>query len=172
MTAEEIKDLVNFSIKMGAIDQHMAETVVHDAIIEFKDRPELIKSRVYYQTKEHRRTYFRRQQRHYTEPIEEVHQLMQDSTEYRNHLEKIIDDSYVATEIERDQRQLISSLISNADELTTAIVRTWLSTDKPTLTSVGRVLNINHNAVNRRLKKLAENFNEDKYGSIFDYFTA
>lgn len=172
MTKEQLNNLVNFSIKMGAIDRHMAETVVHDAMIEFKDRPELIKSRVYFQTKEHRRTHFRRQQRHYSEPIEEIHQLMQDSDAYKDQLEKIIDESYVATEIEQDQRQLITSLISNADELTTAIVRTWLSTDKPTLTSVGRVLNINHNTVRRRLRRLAKNFDADLHGNVFDYFSA
>lgn len=172
MLVNELKDLVSYSINLGALDKHMAETVVHDALLKFRDNPKFIKTSVYYLTKEKRREQLKIQARQHNYPVEEAHHYIQNQEDHRRFLDNITDKTYVISERERSQRQLISDLISDTDELTTAIVRTWLSSENPTLSSVGRALNINHNTVNRRLKKLAENFNGDKYGSIFDYFTA
>lgn len=158
---KEIKNLVSYSLNLGALDEHMAATVVHDAILKYQGNLKLIRTSVYFLTKEYRREQFKIYNRQHDNP-----------DDHQQYLENLVDHSYVDAEKERDQRQLISSLISNADELTTAIVRTWLTSDKPTLTSVGRDLGINHNTVRRKLRRLAENFSEEIHGNLFEYLSA
>jgi RNA polymerase sigma factor (sigma-70 family) len=71
-----------------------------------------------------------------------------------------------------DQRQLIDSLLSDADESTTAIVETFLSHPKPTATAIARELGVHHSKVTRALSRLAAKFDPKQYGSHRDYLVA
>lgn len=73
---------------------------------------------------------------------------------------------------EADQLQLIDSLLSGADETTTAIVETFLNHSKPTPTAIGKVLDIHHSTVIRKLEKLASKFDSKQFGSHTDYLVA
>lgn len=169
----DIEKLIQYAINNGVNDRHSAESIVHDAILKFQEEaPELIKSRIFYDTKEYRRNMFKQRARQYDDPIEEIHSRIVDREDHEDHTNDIGINPYVELENRLNQRQLINDLLSNSDELTTAIVRTWLSTDKPTLSSVGRILGINHNTVSRKLKRLASNFNVDNHGNLLDYFSA
>jgi DNA-directed RNA polymerase specialized sigma24 family protein len=73
---------------------------------------------------------------------------------------------------EADQRQLIDSLLSGADETTTAIVETFLQHPKPTPTAIGKQLDIHHSTVIRKLERLAGKFDSKQFGSHTDYLVA
>jgi hypothetical protein len=73
---------------------------------------------------------------------------------------------------EADQRQLIDSLLSGADETTTAIVETFLQHSKPTPTAIGKQLDIHHSTVIRKLEKLASKFDSKQFGNHTDYLVA
>jgi hypothetical protein len=73
---------------------------------------------------------------------------------------------------EADQRQLIDSLLSGADETTTAIVETFLQHSKPTPTAIGKQLDIHHSTVIRKLERLAGKFDSKQFGSHTDYLVA
>ncbi|MBX6360519.1 MAG: sigma-70 family RNA polymerase sigma factor [Acidobacterium ailaaui] len=68
-----------------------------------------------------------------------------------------------------DKRQLINILIKDSDSLTTAIVNEYLNDSKANPRKIGRKLGVHHVTVTRRLKKLAKNFDQTKYGNIESY---
>jgi hypothetical protein len=71
-----------------------------------------------------------------------------------------------------DQRQLIDSLLSDADETTTAIVATFLQHPKPTPTAIGKALGLHHSVVIRKLERLAGKFDARQHGEHRDYLVA
>ncbi|MFC7799203.1 hypothetical protein ACFTRE_14570 [Bacillus subtilis] len=71
-----------------------------------------------------------------------------------------------------DQRQLISSLLEKSDESTKAIVETFLVSERPTPTAIGKMLGIHHMTVIRKLEKLAGNFDSKQFGDYRDYLVA
>jgi DNA-directed RNA polymerase specialized sigma24 family protein len=82
-----------------------------------------------------------------------------------------VEEEIIAKE-KADNRQVISSILSDADERTTAIVQTFLASPKPTPTSVGNEMNLHHSVVIRSIKRLAANFDTNKYGDYRDYLLA
>jgi DNA-directed RNA polymerase specialized sigma24 family protein len=71
-----------------------------------------------------------------------------------------------------DQRQLIDSFLSDADELTTAIVKAFLEHPKPTPTAIGKQLGIHHSTIIRKLERLAGKFDSKKHGDYRDFLVA
>lgn len=71
-----------------------------------------------------------------------------------------------------DQRQLISSLLEKSDGSTKAIVETFLVSERPTPTAIGKALGIHHMTVIRKLEKLAGNFDSKQFGDYRDYLFA
>jgi len=71
-----------------------------------------------------------------------------------------------------DQRQLIDSLVSDEDELTTAIVKAFLNHPKPTPTAIGKELGIHHYTIIRKLERLAGKFDSKKHGDYRDFLVA
>ncbi|NYV67611.1 hypothetical protein HYI36_20235 [Bacillus sp. Gen3] len=71
-----------------------------------------------------------------------------------------------------DQLALIDSLLSDADELTTAIVNTLI--EKPDLNrlAVGKHLGIHHSVVYRKIERLARKFDSKKHGDYRDLLVA
>lgn len=78
----------------------------------------------------------------------------------------------VITKEKADNRQVIDSLLSKADARTTAIVETFLASTKPTPTAIGKEMNLHHSVVLRSIKRLAGNFDTNKYGEYRDYLLA
>jgi hypothetical protein len=71
-----------------------------------------------------------------------------------------------------DQRQLIDSLLNDADDTTTAIVATFLAHPKPTATAIAKELGVHHSKVTRALTRLAAKFSTKQYGDYTDYLIA
>jgi hypothetical protein len=71
-----------------------------------------------------------------------------------------------------DQRQLIDSLLNDADETTTAIVATFLAHPKPTATAIAKELGVHHSKVTRALNRLAGKFSTKQFGDYHDYLVA
>jgi DNA-directed RNA polymerase specialized sigma24 family protein len=81
-------------------------------------------------------------------------------------------EEYITAKKKADQRQLISSLLSDADAKTTAIVEAFLTNEKPTPTAIGEALGLHHSTVIRSLKRLAGKFDSKKYGDYTDFLVA
>lgn len=76
---------------------------------------------------------------------------------------------------EADQRQLIDFLLDPdkvIDETTTTIVETFLLSDKPTPTTIGKKLGLHHSTVIRKLGRLAKRYDEKQFGDYRDYLLA
>ncbi|MCZ6943738.1 sigma-70 family RNA polymerase sigma factor [Bacillus mycoides] len=76
---------------------------------------------------------------------------------------------------EADQRQLIDFLVDPdkvIDETTTTIVETFLVSDKPTPTTIGKKLGLHHSTVIRKLGRLAKRYDEKQFGNYQDYLLA
>ncbi len=71
-----------------------------------------------------------------------------------------------------DQRQLISSLCdpSKVDTLTIAVVNEFPNHDNPN--ALAKALGVERKTVDWRLRKLARNFDENKFGHYRDYLSA
>ncbi len=81
-------------------------------------------------------------------------------------------EEHVVQKKEADQRQLIDSLLSDADETTTAIVESFLQHPKPNPTAIGKVLGVHHSTIIRKLERLAANFDSKQHGDYRDYLVA
>ncbi|MED4172612.1 hypothetical protein P4631_09205 [Halalkalibacterium halodurans] len=84
----------------------------------------------------------------------------------------VVHENYVRESKRSDQRQLIDDLLEHADAQTTAIVRAWLDSDRPTLTSIGSQLGLHHETVRRKLAKLARYYDEASFGDYREYLSA
>ncbi|PFP30209.1 MarR family transcriptional regulator [Bacillus sp. AFS073361] len=71
-----------------------------------------------------------------------------------------------------DQRQLIDSLLNDADAKTTAIVEAFLVSENASPTAIGEALGLHHSTVIRSLKRLAGKFDSKKYGDYTDFLVA
>jgi hypothetical protein len=91
-------------------------------------------------------------------------------------IENIADDEAVEdiafAKRKADQRRLIDSLLSDSDELTTAIVKAFLEHPKPTPTAIGKQLGIHHSTIIRKLERLAGKFDSKKHGDYRDFLVA
>jgi hypothetical protein len=91
-------------------------------------------------------------------------------------IENIADDEAVEdiafAKRKADQRRLIDSLLSDSDELTTAIVNAFLEHPKPTPTAIGKQLGIHHSTIIRKLERLAGKFDSKKHGDYRDFLVA
>lgn len=68
-----------------------------------------------------------------------------------------------------DKLQLIHALTSQADEITTAIVKRMLENPDATKNSIATELGIHHQIVDRRLRRLAKNYDEKRFGDVSQY---
>lgn len=68
-----------------------------------------------------------------------------------------------------DKRQLISALLSSADELTTAIVTQMLKNPDASRKSIADRLGIHHQVLTRKLSKLAKNYDQSRFGDLSQY---
>lgn len=158
-----IAKIENYIVGLGVRDRHEARTIAHDALL-YDNKPS-------YQF-----TYARSKAYDYhraRSSYEKRHLLLVDDTSEENRYlreELLTDKTSRVSEVAQDQRQLIQALTSDSDETTTAIVETWLSSDKPTYTNVGKKLGINHTSVKRKLVKLSEKFDKSIHGELHEYF--
>ncbi|KEK22503.1 hypothetical protein BAGA_19075 [Bacillus gaemokensis] len=84
-------------------------------------------------------------------------------------------EDHVIKKKEADQRQLIDFLVDPdkvIDETTTTIVETFLVSNKPTPTTIGKKLGLHHSTVIRKLGRLAKRFDEKQFGDYRDYLLA
>lgn len=72
---------------------------------------------------------------------------------------------------ERDQRQLISSLVAQADDFTQKIVQLLPSYDF-SVTALGKALGVHHSKVSRAISRLSRHYDYSRFGDISDYMTA
>jgi hypothetical protein len=70
----------------------------------------------------------------------------------------------------RDQRQLISILLANADELTKRICCNRPMYD--TNLSLAKAIGVHHSAVSRTFTKIKNQFDANRFGPLSDYITA
>lgn len=73
------------------------------------------------------------------------------------------------TKTDEDKRQLILALISNADSLTTAIVKEFLSDANANPTAIGRKLGAHHQTVRRKLEALSRKYYASYSEDINEY---
>jgi DNA-directed RNA polymerase specialized sigma24 family protein len=81
-------------------------------------------------------------------------------------------EEYITAKKKADQLALISSLLQNADETTTAIVETFLAHPKPTATAIAKELGYHHSKVTRALTRLAAKYSTKQFGNYQDYLVA
>lgn len=90
-----------------------------------------------------------------------------------------IEDEIIAKE-KPDNRQVIESLLSDADERTTAIIQTFLkfqtsgkrTWDFVTPSQIAKELGVHHSAVTRTFKRLAAKFDVNTFGDYREYLPA
>jgi hypothetical protein len=80
--------------------------------------------------------------------------------------------THVVAKKEADQHQLIDFLLNGEDEVTTAIVKTFLQHPKPTATAIAKELGYHHSKVTRALNRLAGKFSTKQFGDYHDYLVA
>lgn len=68
-----------------------------------------------------------------------------------------------------DKRQLISTLLSSADELTTAIVTHMLEDPNASKKSIADKLGIHHQLLTRKITRLAKNYDQTVFGDLSQY---
>lgn len=71
---------------------------------------------------------------------------------------------------ESDQRQLIANLIRKAPEKCRQALEAYVSSNF-SYTEAAKLLNTSYPTVKRRVEKIAEYFNDEKFGNIHDYYT-
>lgn len=70
---------------------------------------------------------------------------------------------------ESEQRQLLAYLVEKADDKCQQALSAF--SKSKSYREVAKLLGISHPAVKRRIKKVAKQFDSNKHGSIYDYFT-
>lgn len=161
--------LVNMAKKNGVIDEHDAEALVDDVLINPKAQ-DFEARHVKLRTID----YLRRQSRRIAPDIYLDGDTSPDGEESQSQYEihSVYNENERNAALQETQRQLISDLVSGSDERTTLIVRTWLASDLPTASSVGKKLGIHHGTVSRCLLKLSNDFDRDKFGELSEYLYA
>src|SRR5690625_1629723 len=81
------------------------------------------------------------------------------------------EDAIASVQRERDQRQLISFLVANADDFTKKVVKS-LPSYAFNYTSLGKATGVYHSKVSRALIRLAGKYDGNRFGDISDYMTA
>ncbi|SER88326.1 sigma-70 family RNA polymerase sigma factor [Psychrobacillus sp. OK032] len=70
----------------------------------------------------------------------------------------------------RDQRQLVTFLLSNANELTLTSASAFIETDS--YRKAAKQIGTTDKTVKSRIRNLSKHYDESIYGSYYDYFTA
>lgn len=159
-------DLVSYAIKKGVTDRHEAETIAHNTLMK-----ESAKGVEFSEVRFRSLDYHKRKAREAERFVSLETPESTDDTPLVEILEYDNENEIVAAQKD-SQRQLIKDLVSGSDERTIEIVRTWLDSDKPNITSIGKQLGMNHRTVARCLQRLAKNFDQEKYGDITEYLTS
>jgi len=86
---------------------------------------------------------------------------------------EIADDYHLENDVvdrlkrKRDQRQLISFLIADVDDLTQRIVEHFPNYES--ITALGKALGLHHSVITRKLSRLARKYDRHRFGNISDY---
>lgn len=158
------KELNKYLLKLGVDDEQDRVDIIHDIILNEKT-----KNKEFFYAKKRAIDLFRREKRERERYISLNSSFDEEGkTSYED---TIIDDNEneKSTYLLERQRQLIKFLIDDADSRTLMIVETFLKSDKPTMNNVAKEISLNHNQVNRILKRLASKYDNDYFGLI-DYY--
>lgn len=81
-------------------------------------------------------------------------------------------EEFIIEEIQKkhDQRQLIAFLLSNANEPTLTSASAFIETDS--YRKAAKLIDTSDKTVKSRIRKLAKRYDEKRFGSYYDYFTA
>jgi DNA-directed RNA polymerase specialized sigma24 family protein len=119
--------------------------------------------------------YEKNKRQHYYEVYEEPTEGDEGESLLAATIEQIADPIDRHEEVTRkaDQRQLIGILLDGEDEVTTAIVKSYLANPKASNRSITKQLNLNHQSqVSRTLKRLAGKFESKNIGNKTDFLMA
>lgn len=158
-----LNNLIHHIKMKGVYDQHAAETIAHDVLLDKNSKGSEFKNANFRVL-----NYFRDTNRWHDRTLPLEHS----SEDEASLLDVIPYDAYNERKAAQQvtQRQLINKLVDGSDERTKLIVQTFLDSDKPTPTNVAKRLGLDHKQVSRALKKLASKYSEDKFGALEDYF--
>lgn len=160
--------LIKYVTKLGIKDPHDVETIVNDVLMD--ERAEGFEFRRALQLTSKFVDPTRNKKVEIAYHLDAPTSLADDSTAYEYLAYDEINEKQ--SRLQDNQRELIYHLANGTDERTTLIVQTFLELENPTLRSVAKHLNINHNTVNRALTRLARNYDEGLFGDLNDYFVA
>lgn len=161
------KELNKYLLKLGVNDEQYRVDIIHDIILNDKT-----KGKEFFYAKNRAIDLFRKEKKERERYISLNSSFdEEDKTSFEDML---IDDNEneKSTNLLERQRQLIKFLIDDADTRTLLIVETFLSLDKPTMNNVAKEISLNHNQVNRTLKRLSKKYDEDYFGLLDNYFYA
>ncbi|UBH21929.1 hypothetical protein LAU42_09140 [Macrococcus armenti] len=161
--------LIKYVMSKGIRDQHVVETIVNDVLLK-----ESAKGKEFAEARFRVLDYIRKANRE-SERYVSLDALSANSIEEPSSLYDIIgydDTNERESRLQEDQRQLILNLANGSDERTTLIVQTFLTTDKPTVTTVAKRLGLDHKQVSRALTRLSRNYDSGLYGDLRSYFVA
>ncbi|MCR8843130.1 hypothetical protein NQ117_05510 [Paenibacillus sp. SC116] len=77
---------------------------------------------------------------------------------------------FILSEKTKEQRELLSHLVADVDDLTCEIVKLYLVNDS--YLAVGKLLGIEHKRVKRKIESLARRFDGNRFGDYRDYLYA
>lgn len=162
---EDIRtELMKYITTLGVQDVHAAETIAHDVLLDSRTKGYEFKSAKYKSL-----DYFKRKK------VENRRYLYMDGVlgdEDEFKLENILkfdDISEMSDRMLKDQRELIMYLSKTTDERTKSIIKTFLTSDKPTKNNVAKHLGLGYEQVNRCLRRLSKEFDENIFGSLEEY---
>lgn len=158
-----LNNLINHVKMKGVYDQHAAETIAHDVLLDKNSKGSEFKNANFRVL-----NYFRDTNRWYDRTLP----LEYSAEDGASLLDVIPYDDYNEGKSAQQeaQRHLIDALVDGSDERTKLIVQTFLESDKPTPTNVAKRLGLDHKQVSRALKKLASKYSEEEFGDLEDYF--
>ena len=158
------KELNKYLIKLGVYDEQDRVDIIHDVLLNNK-----AVDKEFFYAKKRALNLFKRKKIDRDRYISLNSSLDQeDEVKLENVLSEETENEKNTKLLER-QRQLIKFLVDGADSRTLMIVEAFLCLDKPTMNSVAKELCLNHNQVNRSLKRLSKNYDSEIFGSIDSY---
>lgn len=160
-----LKYLIGYSMKSGALDEHMATTAAIDAILKEGNNVKHAVRTTWCLTKDLVDKELRYTEKFSAESI--------DNLAEKGIIEVTLDmedTKAVEDEKKREQAELIDNLyIRTKDDTTRQVITKWLELDKPTYSSVARALGIHAEIVRRKVKSLATVFDSELDGEIYEY---
>lgn len=169
----------NFSRSTGEDEQDLISYIQYEFWREwqnFNEEESEFKRFIDYRLNQRIIDYVRKKSREFNRGVRKLSELVSED-EDGNPIElEFVDETadverQVIKEIktDEDKRQLILALINNADSLTTAIVKEFLSDANATPTAIGRKIGVHHQTVRRKLEALSRKYYADYSEDINEY---